>query len=623
MNFLSVENLSIRFGELVLFENINFGLNQGDKVAIVGINGSGKSTLLKILAGLEEPGEGAFTFRNGIKVAYLSQKPEFDEQDTAYQAIFYSDHKDLVTLRNYQRLSSRASLSAEEQKEMEQLLIDMDAANLWDYDSQIRQILGKLGVTNLDQPVASMSGGQRKRVALARELIAKPDFLMLDEPTNHLDVEMIEWLEEYLSTANTTLLMITHDRYFLDRVTNHIIEIDRQQLFKYEGNYAAYLEQKAIREENEAVEVGKARNLMKKELDWIRRQPKARGTKAKYRIDAFHDLKDKASTDLSKKELELKQQYRRQGGKILEVDELGFGYDGRNIIQDFSYVFRKNERVGLVGPNGAGKSTFIKLLTTELPPRHGTVVAGQNTVFGHYRQEELSLPQDKKVIDVVKEVAEVFQAGDGSNLTASQFLNTFLFPPKRQYDFVYKLSGGEKRRLQLLMVLIKNPNFLILDEPTNDLDLVTLNVLEDYLENYQGCLMIVSHDRYFMDRLVDHLFILDGSGYVHDYNGNYTDYRLEKQQQEKKQPKAASREADIEKPKTDKRKPSFKEKQEYEALGKELEQLEAEKKSLQGYLSDGKGSSDDFAAWGKRLTEVDQMIDEKELRWLELSELIE
>lgn len=629
MNYLSVEALTKSYGERTLFEAIAFGLEQGQKAALVGVNGCGKSTLLKILAGEETPDSGSFSFNKEIRVAFLSQNPAFDEGDTAFEAIFYAPHKPLQVIKEYEWLSNKGEMNEQEMERFQQLMVAMDDGQLWDYESQVKQILGQLGITRFDQKIQDMSGGQRKRVALARELIVQPDLLLLDEPTNHLDLEVIEWLENYLSTSTMTLLMVTHDRYFLDRVCNTICEIEDQQLYQYAGNYTYYLEKKAEREASQRAEVDKARNLMRKELDWMRRQPKARGTKAKYRVEAFHDLKDKASQNLRKEAVEMDVKGRRLGGKILEMEHVGFAYGELPIVKNFSHKFVKGERLGIVGPNGVGKSTFLEILTTKLNPDKGEIDKGLNTVFGFYTQEPLEYKPEQKVIDLVKSVAEHFEQADGSQLSASQFLNKFLFPPKKQHDFIEKLSGGEKRRLQLLMVLIQNPNFLILDEPTNDLDIVTLNVLEEFLDSYKGCLLLVSHDRYFMDRLVDHLLVFEGQGVIRDFPGNYTDYREWKKEQDREAQREAKKEEKAapapkpEKPKANtSAKLSYKEKREMEQLEEEMPKLQAQKQELEAKLAKGEGSPDEFIAWGKTLEELNDALDEKEMRWLELSERV-
>jgi ATP-binding cassette subfamily F protein uup len=524
--------------------------------------------------------------------------------------------------------------------DLQRVLERMDALNAWDYEAQVQQILGKLGILGelLTRNVAQLSGGQRKRVALARVLIEEPDVLLLDEPTNHLDLATIEWLENRLNSPSLTLLMVTHDRYFLDKVANEIVELDKGQVYRYQGNYAYFVEKKADREMRETVEVEKARQLFKKELDWMRRMPQARGTKQKARIDAFYVTKEKASTNLNKQQIELSVKTTRQGGKIIEADGLNKKFGDNVVLDDFSYVFKKKDRIGLVGPNGAGKSTLLNMLTGKLKPDSGTVDVGTNTVFGYYTQTELEFDPSQRVIDIVKEVAEVVELANGDVLTASQFLNLFLFPPAQQYTLVSKLSGGEKRRLQLLRVLIKNPNFLILDEPTNDLDLATLNILEDFLLHFTGCLLIVSHDRYFLDHLAEHLFVLEPGGAVLNFPGNYTDYReylAERETEaalieEEKSAKAARAAAKLAAPAPvstavaptpAKRRATFAEKKEYEQLEKAMATLETEKQDITAKLNGGSGSPQDFAAWGARLSALNGELEEKELRWLELAEL--
>ena len=504
------------------------------------------------------------------------------------------------------------------------LIERIDALNAWDFEHQVKQLLGKLGIHSLEQRMGELSGGQKKRVALAQALVVNPNVLILDEPTNHLDLETIEWLEEYLATQNLTLLMVTHDRYFLDRVTNEILEIDAGQIFKYQGNYSDFLQLKSEREEQQAATIVKAKNLLRKELEWMRRQPKARGTKAKYRIEAFYETKEKANQGVVKSEMEVNLKSDRQGKKIMELIHLTKKFGDKILVNDFSYVFQRKERIGVVGPNGAGKSTFLNMLTQRIEPDTGELEIGQTTRFGYYTQNEAVFDPNMKVIDVIKEVAEFIKLTDGSEVSASNLLNQFLFPPNMQYNFVGKLSGGEKRRLQLLRVLMANPNFLILDEPTNDLDIMTLNVLEDYLEKFDGCLIIVSHDRYFMDKLVDHLFIFQGNGQIKDYPGNYTDYRSElgtlksgyKEKATEIPPKliASDQKTEILK------KMNFNEKREFEGIEKELEALEAKKvlieKSLLSETDYGK-----LTDLGKNLDEIKENIEIKELRWLELSEL--
>ncbi|WP_035561769.1 ABC-F family ATP-binding cassette domain-containing protein [Hymenobacter sp. IS2118] len=637
MNLLSAENISKNYADRWLFQNLNFGLQQGQRVAFVGINGTGKTTLMRVLAGLEIPDTGSVSVRKGIRVTYLGQQPVFDESLSVEATIFASQNDTLKAIQEYEHVINDADHKPDD---LQRVLERMDALNAWDYEAQVQQILSRLGILGelLTRKVNMLSGGQRKRVALARVLIEEPDVLLLDEPTNHLDLATIEWLENRLSSPTLTLLMVTHDRYFLDSVANEIVELDKGQMYRYQGNYAYFVEKKADREMRETVEVEKARQLFKKELDWMRRMPQARGTKQKARIDAFYVTKDKASTNLNKQQIELSVKTTRQGGKIIEAHNLTKKFGDLTVLDDFNYVFKKKDRIGLVGPNGVGKSTLMNMLTGKLAPDSGTLEVGTNTVFGYYTQTELEFDPTQRVIDIVKEVAEVVELANGDVLTASQFLNLFLFPPAQQYTLVNKLSGGEKRRLQLLRVLIKNPNFLILDEPTNDLDLGTLNILEDFLMHFTGCLLIVSHDRYFLDHLAEHLFVLEPGGAVLNFPGNYTDYRdyLEERETEaaleaeEKAAKAARAAAKLAAPvavstavapSPQKRRATFAEKKEYEQLEKAMATLEAEKQEITGKLNGGAGSPQDFAAWGARLSALNQELETQELRWLELAEL--
>jgi ATP-binding cassette subfamily F protein uup len=622
MNYLSIEKLSKNYDEKQLFENINFGIDKGQKVALVGVNGCGKSTLMKIIAGLETPDQGEISFRDGIRVVMLPQNPVFNDNDTVVEAIFDETIAELRLIRDYEVALHKATNGAENHEELSKLMEKMDDLQAWDYESSVQQILGRLGITDHEQKIKELSGGQRKRVALARALVVNPDFLLLDEPTNHLDLDIIEWLENYLTTANITLLMVTHDRYFLDSVSNEIVELENGQLSRYRGNYSYFLEKKSEKQAIQAVEVSKAKNLMKKELEWMRKQPRARGTKAKYRVDAFYETKDKATSEVPVQEMELRMQSERQGKKILEMAKVNKAFGSNVMLKDFSYVFKKKDRIGIVGKNGVGKSTFMNMITGGLNPDSGIIDSGLTTKFGYYKQEEDSFDPQKKVIDVVKEVAEVIKLSDGSEVSASQLLNQFLFPPKMQFNKVGKLSGGERRRLQLLRVLIKNPNFMILDEPTNDLDIVTLNVLEDYLEQFEGCLMIVSHDRYFMDRLTDHLFVFEGEGAIRDFNGNYTDYREWLLESEANNASKATTKV-VEKDKTDnKKKLSFKEQQEFDKLEGEIAKLEAEKQKQESLLA---GDITDHVELQKQaavLNKINTKLEEKESRWLELSELV-
>lgn len=624
MNYLSAESISKSFSEKLLFKNITFGISQGEKVALVGINGSGKSTLLKILLGEEKPDEGVVSFKKDITVSSLGQNPVFNEEETVMDSIFNADNELLATIRDYEYHLHHSATDPVSQNLLPDLMERMDAFQAWDFESQIQQILGKLGLYDLDKKIKHLSGGQKKRVALAKALIDKPDLLILDEPTNHLDLETIEWLENFLANAQLTLLLVTHDRYFLEKVTNVILELEGGALFKYKGNYSYYLEKKAEREEREATEVEKAKNLLRKEQEWMRRQPRARGTKAKYRIDAFYELQDKASKNLSRPEMELSVQIQRQGSKILELDHITKSYEDQKLIDDFSYVFKKGDRIGIIGPNGVGKSTFLNIISGKINPDNGTVDPGSTTQFGYYTQMELDFKESQRVIDIVKEIAEVVKMGDGREITASQFLLHFQFPPQRQYDMVSKLSGGEKRRLQLLRVLIKNPNFLILDEPTNDLDIMTLNILEEFLLNFKGCLLLVSHDRYFMDRLVDHLFVFEGSGKIKDFPGNYSDYRyfkteIEKDIQKKSAPLKEEKQINNI---SEKKKLTFNEKKEYEQLEKEIQNLELKKEQLIQKLNAGSQDHQELAEWAKNIEDINNEIELKSDRWLELAEFI-
>jgi len=619
MNYLSVENLTKTFSDKVLFENISFGIDQGQKVALVGINGCGKSTLLKIIGGEEQSEGGGVSFRNGIKVSYLSQNPTFKPGNTVIDAVFDSNEPKLKLIRDYELALLLAETDENAHEKLTPLMEQMDALQAWDYESEVHQILGKLGIHDLTQKIDGLSGGQQKRVALARTLVEKPDLLIMDEPTNHLDLDIIEWLEDYLSMQNLALLLVTHDRYFLENITNQIIEIDQGKIFKYEGNYSEFLEQKAVREEQERVVIGKAKNLMKKELDWIRRQPRARGTKAKYRVEAFEEIKKVASQKKESKEITLDVTAKRQGKKILELHKVGKSFGDKEVILPFSYVFQRGERIGIIGENGAGKSTFLNMITQQLKPDSGEIEVGQNTVYGYYTQKELDFKPGQKVIDIVKDVAEVITMSDGSVITASYFLQHFQFPPKVQHDFVEKLSGGEKRRLQLLKVLMKNPNFLILDEPTNDLDLMTLGILEDFLDQFSGCLVIVSHDRYFMDRLVEHVFVLEQGKVIKDLPYNYSQFRAWKEIQQ--DPKQQASKDKVKKEKTTTSKMSFKEKTEYDGIEGEIASLESRKGILVEKLNNGEGSFEELAEWSKEVKHLISQIEEKELRWLELSEM--
>src|SRR5690554_5874045 len=591
MNYLSVENLSKTFGEKKLFEGISFGIDQGQKIALVGINGAGKSTLMKIIMGLEVPDLGELAINQNVKIGYVHQNPVFDPHLSIFQAIFEGSNNEVFgVIEQYNAAMNLVSSGKGGDDELAKLMERMDALGAWDYEYQIEEVSGKLGLHDTSLLIGSLSGGQRKRVALAKEILAKPDLLLLDEPTNHLDLETIEWLEEYLSKANLSLFMVTHDRYFLEKVTNEILELDEGQIFRYQGNYSYFLEKKEERRQSESSELEKARSLYKKELDWIRRQPKARGTKAKYRIDAFEETKGKAFAKKEERQIELSVSAQRLGNLIMEIDGVGKSYGEKKILDNFSYTFKKGDKIGIVGPNGAGKTTFLNMLTGLVTPDTGTIKLGQTTAFGYYKQEELSFDEGKLLIDLVKEIAEVVTLAGGSTITVSQFLNKFGFPPKQQYTLVGNLSGGELRRLQLLLVLIKNPNFLILDEPTNDLDIMTLNTLEEFLDDFPGCLVIVSHDRYFMDRLVEHLFVFEGEGLIKDYPGNYSLFR--EWQKEQKQEKTITLEkkdgskAEVGKKEINE-KATYGQKKEFEQIQPDIAKLVGEREALVKRIAEG------------------------------------
>jgi ATP-binding cassette subfamily F protein uup len=625
MNYLSVENLTKSFGERKLFQNISFGIDQGQKIALVGINGAGKSTLMKIIMGLEVPDSGNVATNQQVKVTYVHQNPVFSGNLSVFQTIFDgSTNETLQVIEHYHKAMLDAEHGKDNGDEMQKIFEKMDSLQAWDFEYQINEVLGKLGLHDTEMSVGDLSGGQRKRVALAKAILEKPDLLLLDEPTNHLDLETIEWLEDYLSKANLALFMVTHDRYFLEKVTNQILELDNGNIHRYMGNYGYFLEKKEERRENEATELEKAKSLYKKELDWIRRQPKARSTKAKYRVDAFEETKEKAFNKREEREIELKVTSQRLGNKIIEIEKLNKSFDDKALIKDFSYTFKKGDKIGIVGPNGAGKTTFLNMITGMLAPDSGKISMGQTTAIGYYRQEEDAFDEEKRLIDIVKEVAEVVTIAGGATITIAQFLNKFGFPPKQQHTPVAKLSGGERRRLQLLMILIKSPNFLILDEPTNDLDIVTLNTLEEFLDNFPGCLIIVSHDRYFMDRLVEHLFVFEGEGKIKDFPGNYSEFReWEKEEKSSRKEEKPSKEIKAEKPASDPGKPkaTFKDKKEFEEINSKMGSLNTEKEKLFSLISAGTNDHEALMEWSAELKKIDEDLEELELRWLELSEL--
>lgn len=537
VSFLQVNNLTKSFGDHILFEDITFGVAQGQKIGLIAKNGTGKTTLLNIIAGKEDYDSGSVVFRNDLRVGYLEQAPQYPAGLTVLQACFYSQNETVKLLAEYEQ-----ALMDEDSTKVNELLERMDSLKAWDYEQRAKQILGELKIHNYDQKVESLSGGQLKRVALANVLITEPELIILDEPTNHLDLEMTEWLEDYLSRSTISILMVTHDRYFLDRVCSEILEIDRQQIFQYKGNYAYYLEKRQERVEAQNAEVERARNLLRTELDWMRRQPQARGTKTKYRIDAFYDLEKKAKQQREAGQVNLDVKASYIGSKIFEAVDVCKRFDDLKITEHFNYVFARYEKMGIVGNNGTGKSTFIKMLMGEVKPDSGHFDVGETVRFGYYSQDGLQFDEQMKVIDVVQRIAEYIDLGDGRKLGVSQFLSYFLFTPDKQHNYVYKLSGGEKRRLYLCTVLMRNPNFLVLDEPTNDLDIMTLNVLEEYLRGFKGCVIVVSHDRYFMDKVVDHLLVFKGNADIKDFPGNYSQYREWKEEQDaiRKQEEAAA-----------------------------------------------------------------------------------
>jgi ATP-binding cassette subfamily F protein uup len=625
MNYLSAENIAKSFGDKWLFKNISFGISRGDKIALIGTNGTGKTTFLNILTGKIPSDEGSVSVKRDIRVGYLDQSPSFDEKLPILEVIFSSNNPIAQTVKKYEH-----AIETDNHDELASVMEDMDKYNAWDFEYRTKEVLGRLGIHNTDNLYGTLSGGQRKRVALAKILLEDPELLILDEPTNHLDLDTVEWLEEYLNTSNTTLLVVTHDRYFLDTVCNQVLELDHGSAYSYKGNYSYFLEKKAEREEMEAAGIEKARNLMRKELDWIRRQPKARGTKAKYRVDAFEELKEKASQKKFDVQMELNVRTSRLGSKIIEMENVSKGFGDRQLIKNFEYTFRKGDRIGIVGQNGMGKSTLLNMITGELQPDTGKIDKGETVQFGYYRQSDLVFNESQRVIDIVKDVAEVVQLGTGETVTVTNLLQAFLFSPTKQYDFISKLSGGEKRRLQLLLILIKQPNFLILDEPTNDLDIATLNVLEEFLFNFSGCLLIVSHDRYFLDRLVEHIFVFEGEGKISDFPGNYTELRdyQDIQEAEKKlaesgkAPKAEPVPAPVVTAKVEtpaKRKLSFKEQRELETLEAEMAQIEKKKTQLLDKINHG-GSHVEVTNWSMEIESLTNSQSEKELRWLELSE---
>ncbi|SDR69609.1 ABC-F family ATP-binding cassette domain-containing protein [Christiangramia echinicola] len=623
MNYLSVENIAKSYGERGLFENISFGINKDQKVGFVAKNGTGKTSLLNILAGTDSPDEGQVIYRNDIRVAFLSQEPDLDPELTIEQSIFSSENPTLKVVAQYEK----AMQNPEDADALQKAMDAMEANNAWDFETEFKQILFKLNLEDLQAVVKNLSGGQKKRLALARMLLKKPDFIILDEPTNHLDLDMIEWLEEYFKKQDFTIFMVTHDRYFLERVCNEIIELENGKLYTYKGNYSYYLDKKEERHQLEATNTDKAQQLYKKELDWMRRQPKARTTKSKSRIEDFHEIKHRASQRRLDHKVQLELNMERLGSKIVEFHNISKELGGKELIKGFNYTFQKGERLGIIGKNGTGKSTFLNMLTGNMTPDTGKIVIGETVKFGYYTQKGIKIKPGQKVIEVIKEFGDYIPLKKGKHISAEQLLERFLFTRKKQYDFVEKLSGGEKKRLYLCTVLIQNPNFLILDEPTNDLDVLTLNVLENFLMDFPGCIIVVSHDRYFMDKITDHLFVFKGKGEITDFPGNYTDYR----EYEASKPKAEKSVSDNSQSKKEKKEfksnssgpsLSYNEKKEYSKLEREIAKLEKKKEDIQKRFLE-EMDSDEIAENSMKLKEIENDIESKTERWFELLEKLE
>lgn len=617
-----MENLTKSFGDLVLFENISFGLSEGQRVGLIAKNGSGKSTLLNILSGKEGYDGGTISFRRDIRVGYLEQDPQYPEELTVLEACFHHGNSTVELIKEYERC-----METEGHPGLDEILVRMDHEKAWEYEQKAKQILSQLKIRDFNQQVKSLSGGQLKRVALANTLITEPDLLILDEPTNHLDLDMTEWLEDYLRRTNLTLLMVTHDRYFLDRVCNIILELDNHTVYSYRGNFQYYMEKRQERIDATRAEIERANNLYRRELEWMRRQPQARGHKARYREEAFYDLESKAKQRIEERQMRLKSKNVYIGSKIFECQYVSKAFDEKVILKDFYYNFQRFEKMGIVGNNGTGKSTFIKMLIGEVAPDSGRFDVGDTVRFGYFSQDGMKFRDDQRVIDVIADIADYIDYGGGKHITATQLLQHFLFTPEQQYDYVYKLSGGERRKLYLCTVLMRNPNFLVLDEPTNDLDIQTLEVLEEYLQDFPGCVIIVSHDRFFMDKIVDHLLVFRGEGEIKDFPGNYTQFREWESLKPKEQADAKNNASDNEKKEKrefvgeQRRKKTYKEKCEFERLEKEIAALEEEQKTIEEALCSGTLSIDELTEKSKRLPLVKDELEEKEMRWLELSEI--
>lgn len=619
MNYLQVENLTKHFGEVLMFNDISFTINKNEKVALIARNGAGKTTLFKIIAGVEIAENGNVSINKDVAVGFLHQDPDFDPELNVFDAVFHSLEDQARTLEQYEIAIENNDVDL-----ISTLSAKIEREGLWDLDTEIKQMLSRFKITNLKQKVGVLSGGQKKRLALSVLLLQKPDFFILDEPTNHLDLDMIEWLEQYLNQNHITLFMITHDRYFLDRVCNTILELDDKTMYRYSGNYSYFLEKRADRVANQKSEIEKAKNIFKTELDWIRRQPKARGTKAKYRVDAFDAVKEKASQRIENKNVDLSVQSTRLGKKILEITGLNKAYGEKVLLKDFNYIFNRFEKVGIIGENGCGKSTFLNMITQQMDPDSGQIVVGETINYGYYEQKGLDFAPGKKVIEVITDIADHIELGKNRTMSAGQFLEHFLFEPRMHHLHVTTLSGGERKRLYLMTVLMKRPNFLILDEPTNDLDLLTLNVLEEYLQSFQGCLIIVSHDRHFMDKVVDHLFVFEGNGVIRDFPGNYSSYRAQKKENVTK----VKVEVDAPKPVKDvkpKKKSTLKysERLELEKLESEISEIEDKKKNLEAKLTSGSITESELVEISEQIGALMELADEKEMRWMELSEKAE
>ncbi|WP_297797064.1 ABC-F family ATP-binding cassette domain-containing protein [uncultured Eudoraea sp.] len=625
MNLVSVENIAKSYGELVLFEDLSFGINKDQKIALIARNGEGKTTILNMLSGKDVPDSGAVNYRKGIRISYLEQEPDLNQELTVEQTILESDNEILKVIATYEE----ALANTENEEAYQKAFEAMERNNAWDFETQYRQILSKLNLENIKAKVGSLSGGQKKRLAMANALLNEPDLLILDEPTNHLDLEMIEWLEDYFSRKKITLFMVTHDRYFLERVCNEILELDDGELYSYKGNYAYYLEKKEAREEREAVEKHKSKLLYKKELDWMRRQPKARTTKSKSRIDDFHTIKEKAHQRRMSHKIQLEINMERMGSKILELHKVCKAYPDLTLLDKFDYTFLRGERIGIIGRNGTGKSTFLNIVTGLEQPDSGKIVIGETIKFGYYTQKGIVIKEGQKVIDVIREFGDYIPLKKGRQLSAQQLLERFLFDRKKQYDFVEKLSGGERKRLYLCTILIQNPNFLILDEPTNDLDIITLNILENFLLDFPGCLLVVSHDRYFMDKIVDHLFVFKGNGIIEDFPGNYSDHRayedsvvLDKRAEKSGKTQNKTNKNSWRSDSTNK-KLSYAEQKEFSRLEKSIQDLEKQKNDIENQFSDPELSGEEIDLLAIKLKNIQSDLETKTERWFELSVLLE